>query len=267
MKTKQILKLLVFSCLSLLTLGQVKSQEWMMRVHAAVKSAESPALGCFMPSFAGLHFRNDFGTKEMMFTDAEGVLALRRNRVYFSVTHYGYANYGELELSAGYGRNFGDRFAMTARIFYQMAHARDYSSRHSLCTDFSIACRASPKLLFDATVYNPFMMRYGIVSQDVIPMRFVIGCTYTPFRKLLLSLEMSKELPGGWEVDCRFMTRPVPLLLLAADCSNLRIGLYVGWIVKQFLVSVRAAWYYRISVSPEIGGFYFHRNTLMDEQR
>lgn len=231
-----------------------------MRAHIVEKSAESPALGCFTPTFAGVHFRNDFGTKEMMFTNAEGMLALQKNRLLFSVTHYGYANYGELKLSVGYGRNFGDRFAMTARIFYLMAHARDYPARHSLCTDFAIACRASPKLLFDATVYNPFMMRYGIVGQDVIPLKFSIGCTYTPVRKLLLSLIMSKELPGGWVVDCRFMTQPLPPLLLAVDCSNLRLGVYVGWQFRRFLISAQATWHYRIAVSPEIGGFYFDAN-------
>ena len=262
MKTKQILKLLVFSCLSFLSLEQGKSQEWMMRVHAAEKFAESPALSCFLPSFAGLHFRNDFGIKEMMFTDAEGALSLRKNKLFFSVSHYGYVNYGELGMSAGYGRQFGDRFAMTARVFYLMAHARDYPPRHSLCTDFSIACRVSPKLLFDATVYNPFMMRYGVVGQDVIPLRFSIGCTYTPVRKLVASFSMSKELPGGWEMDSRFMTQPMPPLLVAAECSNHRLGIYIGWIIRQFVVSVSAAWYYRISVSPEIGGFYFHDETI-----
>lgn len=256
------MKLLVFSCLSLLILKHGKSQEWMMRVLAAEKSAECPALSCFTPSFSGLHFRNDFGTKEMMFTDAEGVLALRKNRVFLSVTHYGYVKYGELKMSAGYGCRFGDRFAMTARVFYLMAHARDYPARHSLCTDFAIACRASPQLLFDATVLNPFMMRYGIVGQDVIPLKFSIGCSFMPVRKLLTSFSMSKEYPGGWEVDGRFMTQPVPPLILAAECSNLRLGVYIGWIVKRFLVSVRAAWYYRISVSPEIGGFYFPDETM-----
>lgn len=260
MKTKQILKILVFSCLSLIISNPCGAQEWMMRAHIVEKSAESPALGCFTPTFAGVHFRNDFGTKEMLFTNAEGMLALQKNKLLFSVTHYGYANYGELKLSVGYGRNFGDRFAMTARIFYLMAHARDYPARHSLCTDFAIACRASPKLLFDATVYNPFMMRYGIVGQDVIPLKFSIGCTYTPVRKLLLSLIMSKELPGGWVVDCRFMTQPLPPLLLAVDCSNLRLGVYVGWQFRRFLISAQATWHYRIAVSPEIGGFYFDAN-------
>lgn len=261
MKTKQILKILVFSWLELIIFNPCEAQEWMMRAYIVEKSAESPALDCFAPSFAGVRFRNDFGTKEMMFTYAEGMLALQKNRLFFSVTHYGYANYGEMKLSVGYGRNFGDRFAMTARIFYLMAHARDYPTKHSLCTDFAIACRVSPKLLFDATVYNPFMMRYGIVGQDVIPLKFSIGCTYTPVRKLLFSLSMSKELPGGWVVDCRFMTQPVPPLLLAVDCSNLRLGICVGWQFRRFLISAQATWHYRIAISPEIGGFYFQEDS------
>ena len=262
MKTKIILKLLVISHLCFAAPICCLSQDALFRAFATETAADRPSIGCFVPSYAALHIRNDFCTKEMTTAEITGQLTLHKNVLRVSVSHYGYANYGELKMSAGYGRQFGDRFAMTARVFYLMAHARDYPSRHSLCTDFSIACSASPKLLFDATVYNPFMMRYGVVGQDVIPLRFSIGCTYTPVRKLLLAFAMSKELPGGWEMDCRFMTQPFPPLLLAAECSNLRLGIYIGWITKRFLVSVNAAWYYRISVSPEIGGFYFHDETI-----
>ena len=162
-----------------------------------------------------------------------------------------------MTLSVGYGRNFGDRFAMTARIFYLMAHARGYPVRHSLCTDFALAYKVSGKLMLDATVYNPFMMRYGVVGQDVIPLRFTIGCTYSPVQKLLLSLTTSKILPGEWEVDCRFLGQPIPPLLLAVNCSNSRLGVFIGLIYRTFLISVEAAWHYRISVSPQIGGLYF----------
>lgn len=259
MKTKKLLKLLVVNCLYLAAPHRCLSQDALLCAFATEIAADRPSIGCFTPSWAGFHVRNDFCTKEMTTAEITGQLTLHNNVLCASVNHYGYANYGEMKLSVGYGRNFGDRFAMTARIFYLMAHARSHPSRHSLCVDFAIACRASPKLLFDATVYNPFMLRYGIVGQEVIPMQFSIGCTYTPARKLLLSLSTSKTLPGAWEVDFRFATRLAEPLLLAAECSNHRIGLYVGWRFKQLLFSARAAWHYRISVSPEIGGHYFHK--------
>ena len=261
MKTKKLLKILVFSCLYLAAPQRCLSQDALFCAFATEIAAERPAIGCFAPSHASLHIRNDFCTKEMTTAEITGQLSLHKNVLRASVNHYGYTNYGEMRLSVGYGRNFGDRFAMTARIFYLMAHARGYPLRHSLCADFGFAYRVSSKLLLNAAVYNPFMLRYGIVGQEVIPLKFSIGSTYTPVRKLLISLTMSKELPGAWEVGCRFLTQPTPPLLLAADCSNSHLGIYIGLIHKRFLFSVQAAWYYRISVSPEIGGFYFH-NTL-----
>jgi len=257
MKTKELLKLLVLNALCFLTTQTGFAQEWLMRVHNAHKSAEMPAVGCFSPTQIGLHFRNDFGTKEMMFADVSGIASIQKNRLFFAISHYGYTNYGDLQLSVGYGRRFGNRFAMTARVFYLMSHARGYPARHSLCTDFAFACQASPKLMFDVAVYNPFMLRYGVTGESVIPMRFSIGCTFVPVSKLLLSLTTSKTLPGGWEIDGRFMVQPATPLILAADCSNHRLSFGVGWLYRQFLFSAQAAWYYRISVSPEIGGFYF----------
>ena len=258
MKTKVIISILIISGLYLLVPTNGMSQEQLFRAHAAEIVAKMPALSCFTPTFTGFHFRNDFGMKEMMFADVVSNINLRKNIILFAVNHYGYANYGDFKLTVGYGRNFGDRFAMSARIFYRMAHARGYPARHSLCADFAFAYKVSPKLLFDAAVYNPFLLRYGIVGQDVIPLKFELGCTYMPVRKLLFSFRLAKWLPGGWDVVGRIMTHPVTPLLLAVDCSNSYLGVYIGLIYKKFLVSVQANWYYRISVSPEIGGWWFN---------
>jgi len=258
--------MLVYSCLILVTPCLGQSQDGLWSVHAVEKSMEMPAAGVLSNSFAGIHLRNDFCTKEMMMAEAAGQFVLQKNVLLASVNHYGYSGYGDLKLSFGYGRNFGDRFAMTARVFYLMAHARGYPTRHSLSVDFAFAYRTSPKLLFDAAIYNPFMLRYGVVGQEVIPMKFSVGCAYKPVRKFLLSLTMSKVLPGSWEVDFRFMTQPMDPLLLEAGCSNHRLGLYIGWKHKHLLLSVSAGWYYRISVSPEIGCFYFFDKVLERRQ-
>ena len=257
MKTRIIQKILFVSGLCCMAPASCLSQEWMFRVHAAEISAKMPALSCFIPMFSGFHFRNDFGIKEMMFAEVLSNINLRKNILLFAVSHYGYANYGDFKMTVGYGRNFGDRFAMTARIFYLMAHARGYPPRHSLCVDFSFACKVTPKLQLCAAVYNPFLLHYGVTGQEVIPLEFAVGCTYMPVRKLLLSLTMSKSLPGAWELVGRFMTHPVSPLLLAIDCSNSYFGVYIGLIYKKFLVSVQANCHYRISVSPEIGGWWF----------
>lgn len=254
MKTKIKKKILIFSCLYVATTLLGNAQASLFRADMVEKIAKRPALSCFSTSCAGFHCRNDFAVKEMMFAEVYGIWIRHRNVILASVNHYGYANYGDMQLSVGYGRNFGDRFAMTARLFYMMAHARDYPARHSLCADFAVACKINPKLYMDVAVYNPFVMRYGIVGQEVIPLEFRMGCTYAPLPKLLMSCSVAKSLPGAWEVDCRLMTQPVVPLLLAVDCSNTRLGVFIGLIYKKFLFSVQAAWYYRISVSPQVGG-------------
>ena len=266
MKTKNIVKILVFSVLCLALADVLWAQDALMHAYSAEISAESPAAGCFSPTYAGSRFRNDFGMKELMFADVFGMFSFRKNAVFLSVNHYGYANYGDFRMSAGYGRNFGDRFAMTARVFYLMAHARGYPPRHSLSADFAVACKVTSKLLLDAAAYNPFMLRYGVVGQEVIPMRFVVGCAYLPTRKLLVSLRMSKTLPGEWEVGCRVMSQPAQPLLVAAECTNSHLGLLVGWLCGRFLLSVQAAWHYRISVSPQLAVEYFGGGTEVNSR-
>ena len=259
MKTKGIVNLMVFSglCFALPYIGH--TQERLFPTFAAETYAEMPVLSSFITSYAGLHFRNDFGTKEMMHAELFGSYAIHRNRLMASIAHYGYTDYGNATLAVGYGRDFGGRFALTGRIFYIMEHARGYPMRQSLCADVGFAFNISQKLTLFSAAYNPFMMRYGIVGQDIIPLKFTVGCIYAPSPKLLLSAMTSKALPGGWEVGVRFITQPVTPLLLSVEGTNTHLGLTIYLIHKQFLFSVKAAWHYRISVSPEIGGWYFKR--------
>lgn len=257
MKTKRFIRILVFSCLYIAVPAEGCGQDGLFRVYTAEISPETPSLSCFSDSYAAFHFRNDFGMKEMMFAEVSSTWMRKRNAILLSVNHYGYASYGEIKLAVGYGRNFGDRFAMTARIFYLMAHARGYPGSHSLCTDFSLAYKATSKFWLDATVFNPFMLHYGVVGQEVIPLKFSIGCTFIPLQKFLLSLHTSKTLPGEWEVDGRFMAQPISPLLLAVNGSNHRLGIFIGLIYRKFLITIEAAWHYRVSVSPQIGGYYF----------
>lgn len=257
MKIKETIKILICSILCLEGGSKGLAQEMLVRTHYAELYGERPALSCFAPSCAAVRFRNDFGMKELMCAEAEVIMAVRENRILMSVRHYGYGDYGDLQSDVGFGRNFGNRFAMTARLFYLMAHARGYPSRHSLSAEFAFACNVSPRLSFDVAVFNPFRLRYGIVGPTVIPIRFIAGCTYIPQRKLLLSFRMAKAFPGAWEVGCLFATQPLPPLFFALDCTNSQLGFRVGWSYRQFLFSVQAAWCYRIAVSPQIGiGFF-----------
>jgi hypothetical protein len=261
MKTKIIVTIMVFSGLWLTPPYLGHAQERLFIAYTSDLCSDMPVLSCFVPtSYAGVRFRNDFGTKELMHAEFSGNYRIQRNCLLASVTHYGYADYGNAQLAVGYGRDFGERFAFSGRIQYIMEHARGYPTRHSLCTDFGFAFKFSKKVMLFSAVHNPFMMRYGIVGQDVIPLKFTIGCVYAPVQKLLLSAITAKDLPGGWEIGCRFTTQPATPLLITVDGTNTHLGLTIHWIHKTFLFSVKTAWYYRISVSPEIGGYYYPDN-------
>lgn len=233
------------------------AQDMPYGVYSVENVSDMPSLACFVPSFAGVGFRNDFGTKEMMHLEFSGTLNRQHNVLMFGLRHYGYAKYGQMHLSLGYGRNFGDRLAMSVRFYYMMDHARDYPARHSLCADLSLAVPITSKGWITVSAYNPFVLHYGVVGKEVIPLKFTLGGVYAPTSKLLFSLTTAKSFPGTWEIGCQFITQPITPLLVAADCANTHVGVSVHLLYKKFLVSVKAAWYYRISVSPEIRGYYF----------
>jgi len=260
MKIGKTSKALIICCLCIYNLQPAASQEWLFRAHSSEIFPESPATGCFLSSFADMRLRDDFGMKEMMHAQVNGNWVRGGNCLLTSLAHYGYTHYGDLQLAIGYGRNFGNRFSLCTRLFYSVQHARDYPARHSISTDFAFACRITPTLWVETTVFNPFLMRYGLIGKEVIPLKFSISCGYLPSRKLLVALTMSKSLPGAWEINGRILTQAAQPLLLAADCSNHRIALTVSIVHKRFLFNIQTAWHYRIALSPRIGMSVFPEN-------
>ena len=65
MKTKNIVKILVFSVLCLQGLNMLRAQDALLRVYSAEICDESSAPVCFSSTYACVRFRNDFGTKDM----------------------------------------------------------------------------------------------------------------------------------------------------------------------------------------------------------
>lgn len=205
------------------------------------------ALSALEQSNWQIDFSDEFCTKEMMHKSLLGNLHLKQNSIHLRIHHYGYAKYGELTTSFGYGRNFGNHFALALCGHYLFNHAEQYASIHSFTLDFSAFYKITKTINLAVEVYNPFRLRYGIRNGEIIPMQFIVQASYLPSEKIGATLSCRKILPGAFDVGVDLLYHPHPILFLQSSVSHRQLSFGVSLFWRQVLFSINAAWYYQVS--------------------
>lgn len=259
MKTDIIRIILCLCILTSAVLFRTEAQSELFDVICSENFVNQPSLCCFAKSFAAISVRNDFLTKELMYNSLWMSYSLDKNNIHGLIDHYGYSAYGLLRLGLGYGRDFGNKFSICARVFYILEHAKNYTARNSLCLDVSFSYRITKKLSFSATVYNPFKLNYGIIEKKPIPMDFNVLTIYQVSDKLAADVFVNKQLPGSWNIGGGFYAQILKPFSISMHCSNSNVNLNFKLVTKKnLIIYVSTSWYYKINISPEIGALYLN---------
>ncbi len=263
MKTKITYYLLVINGLLFCAWENALAQSSYRCFYYARKFIDFHAASCFSKTFLGFSFENKQLSKELMNEYLYGNFVLEKNIIPLYIQHYGINSYGQLTLSSGYGRIFGNKFSMSSRFYYLLEHAKHYSSRHSLYVDFSFAYCISHKLNISASIVNPFNLRYGVFSSVPIPIIFNVLTTYELSDKITYSLQLKKVFQGGlFEVVGEIFSRPLSGFILDLSCSNHSINVGVNIHFKNFIITAKSSWHYRLNISPMIQFLYFNQNKM-----
>lgn len=253
------LSILFFVILSILSPLSCSAQTMLQEVLHTETQKGFPAARCMLTaSYAHAGFRNDYGLKELMFGEVEFDLFHQQDALLANASHYGHSRFGELNVSIGYGRRFGGKVAVALQAVYLLNHAEHYPMRHSFTVDFSAFCQVSRTIGLAVSLYNPIRMKYGVTGNEVIPMVFALQADYQPNEKLVLALYGKKTLPGTMDAGLEMYYHPLPNLIVSgtAALTHCGIGVFVPW--RQLVFSIKADWYYRVSISPQGGvGYYF----------
>lgn len=259
MKTYTIRIILCLCILTSAVLFKTEAQNELFDVICSENFVNQPSLCCFTKTFAAVAVSNDFLTKELMDKSLWMSYSINKNNIQGLIDHYGFSAYGLLRLGLGYGRDFGNKFSICARVFYILEHAKNYPARNSLCLDVSFSYRVTQKLSFSATVYNPFKLNYGIVGKRPIPIDFNVLTIYQISDKLAADLFVNKQLPGNWNIGGGLYAQILKPFFLSMHCSNTKVNINFKLLIKRkLIIYVSTNWYYKITISPEIGAFCFN---------
>lgn len=201
-------------------------------------------------SFFQCGFRDDFCTKELMYKALNMGISKNNDALTCNFNHYGYSQFGKLELQLGYAHCFGHKLSIALQGVYLLQHAMHYKSQHSFTVDISFAYQTTQNLLIAIDLYNPIRMRYGITGKEIIPMQFRVLANYQPSERISANIFCQKTLPGDFEIGLEFGYQPITSLVIMGNCSLRKcgIGIHIPW--KRIVFSIQSDWYYRISLSP-----------------
>src|SRR5574344_236324 len=204
-------------------------------------------------SYVSVSFQNQYFLKELMSEAVSGILKYRQNAFVLKTSHFGYAKYGELSVSIGYARCFGKHSGMGLQFYYYLIHADEYQSLHSLTFDFSLYAPINHKVALGFSVYNPARLKYGIVGQQCLPMRFLFNFDYRVGKNVILFAQVEKELKSKCSVGIGAMYKIKVLSLtgyLQYPDPSATIETALLW--RKTLFDLRCRYYLSLGFVPEI---------------
>lgn len=228
--------------------------------HYQFLTRENTASACMVDfSFVTAAFGNQFLLKELMEKNVSSFFRIRENILTVQMDHFGYSRYGDIRLSGGYGRLFGQSVAVGMRFHYLLNHAYLYPARHSFTFDLSFQALIARKYGIGVMVYNPAKLKYGFTGRDIIPMQFNVNVFYLLNDRLLLWGKMEKELPGGFDLSIG-ISRQWKMMILNGSISLTYFSLSgkVRWGAFEF--EIQSKYHYRLGFSPALAIHYLFKS-------
>lgn len=217
------------------------------------------SLGCEQQGLmAHAQFRNEFCTREMMHKQLDFNWCNGEHLWSNSLIHIGYTHYGHFQFSTGYGHLFGKKLAIGMRAVYELEHATHYPTRHSFTIDCSGSLKIGNKTILALYLFNPIRMRYGIISDEVMPTKFSLCCIYQTGEKVALTGFATLTLPFQPEIGIHLHWQPIPNLAFITHGSNSKTGLTILLHSKSMTFSIASDWFYRAGISPEANFYFLH---------
>lgn len=254
-KTIQIL-IIIFA---VLTHRSILGQNALRNNILTYQMSDIAAAQCMQEhSILRISFQDHFFTKEMMTKVIGYQWAHQNNHLITVVKHTGYAHFGILETTIGYGRNFGNKVGISLSGVYMMSHATHYPTLHSWTINLSAFANLTENIWIAIDLYNPTHNKYLTQEGSYIPSRFLFQVGYVPNSKLGGSVFCNKELPAGLELGLNLYYHPIEKLIFTGVFSSQQIGIHIQTNWNRFICRVEASWNYKISSTTALEFYYQH---------
>lgn len=180
--------------------------------------------------FAGIHYENRYGLKELSLQAAAFAMPLPgdgSNVIGLSMTTFGYSQYRDTKIGVGFGKKLGDKYSVGIQLDYLQTNiGNEYGSNGALAAEAGIQAEIIDNLTLGVHLFNPTrakILEYQIQEEteiERIPTIMRVGVNYLFSDKLLIVIETEKDVyfkpifKGGIEYH------PIDMLYLRGGISS-----------------------------------------------
>lgn len=175
-------------------------------------SAQVMAMGSVGVSYGGPHslWRNQAGMTqltgptliaagEQRFLLAE-IRSLSAGAVYptssgafgLSLNYFGFDAFNQQQIGLAYGRKLFEELSIGARFLYLNTRIPEYGQSGYLTFEVGLLATLLPELQLGVHIHNPLQLE--VVENEALPAIFCLGLAWTPSEKVLVSVEVEKDI-------------------------------------------------------------------------
>lgn len=172
----------------------------------------------------------------------------------FSLTadYYGYKNYNESELSAGYARKLNEKVDIGVAFNYFSLHIPAYGNASAFNFDLGAIFHITEQLHSGINIYNPLSSRLGKNSEEKLMPVYKAGLGYDLSASFFTSVEVIKEQGGSTGIHASMQYKPITELFARAGVVTSSNIWYagVGYLFKELRLDVTVSMHRQLGISP-----------------
>ncbi|SOD12722.1 hypothetical protein [Pedobacter xixiisoli] len=176
-----------------------------------------------------------------------------------SINRYGISEFNEIKAGFCFAKKFGDDLAIGVKANIHQIKITNYGNATTFSVDAGVNYSLSKQIGLGVFVNNPSSQKYKATNVETyIPAAVHFGASYTPSNKVLLAINVSKDLERKFDVALGVDYKFYELLSLRGGLSAKPFKQYfgIGLNYQKWILDIAVESHPQIGYTPQIGLSY-----------
>ena len=219
-------------------------------------SINNPAAKAFLiKNKIGFYFQNKYLLPEL--NDAHLCVVLKKDKVgsfSSSISHSGYKAFNETIISLAYARKFGPKVSTGLKFNYHQLKIQENGSKALCSIQLSLLYKIMDQLDFGLVLNNPIKQKLNASDKESLSSSLVIGLAYHPSEKMLLALQLQKDLkyPLYLSLGVEYQIHKILFARFGVAINPMLLSGGLGLRLKSFDLDLSSSWDLNLGFSPQL---------------
>lgn len=194
--------------------GLTVADLWSIRLNpAGLAGLDKPVAGGF--------YQSHWLSPDLAQQGLAVAVPLGKGTLGISGDRFGYTLYNETRASVAYAMRFGEGLRAAVQMDYLGVRlGENYGSASTIAAEFGVQARLTEALWIGAHVYNPNRAKLGGPYDERVPTLLRAGFGYTFSKKLLMTLEVEKDIDRAERMRMGIEYHPNEVLYLRTGITT-----------------------------------------------